>query len=264
MVTSSGTRVFLQYSYLDQNQNWSGVGQTSADLNPDKLITTGFYTLGMQYMPNRDWGIMVGLPVWDRYREGVDDAGAAFSIHHWAFGDMKLMGMYTGFSEDMSTAVMAGLKLPTGPTSQSLLDRDTQIGTGTTDALLSGYQMGQMDEWGWFVEGSMSYPLNERDGYRPGNDFNAAVGFHYDALISSYSIAPMASIVTSFRSRDSGPQADADNTGYTRIFLSPGVEVILGRAVHFDFEFGIPLYSNINGYQLISPRLINSTLSYQF
>ena len=204
------------------------------------------------------------MQYWDRYREGIDAGGNPFNVRHGAIGDIKLMGMYTGFSEDMSTAVMFGLKLPTGPIDERLLDRDTQIGTGTTDALLSVYQMDQEDGWGWFAEGSLVYPINERDGYKPGNEFNAAVGVHYDGLLSSFSVVPIASMVTSFRSRDGGAQADPDNAGYTRIFFSPGVEVIFGSALHFDFEFGIPLYSNVNGYQLVSPRLLNSTLSYQF
>jgi hypothetical protein len=264
MVTAPGPRLFLQYSYLNQNLNWSNTQQVSPDLNADKLITTSFYTLGMQYMVNRDWGFMASSQVWDRYREGIDDDGNAFTIRHQAFGDTRIMGLYTGLSEDMSTAVSAGLKLPTGPINQSLLDRDTQIGTGTTDALLSAYQMGQEDGWGWFVQGSLSYPLNERDGYKPGNDLNAAVGAHYDNWSSSYGIIPIASLVGTFRGSDRGLQSDPENTGYSRIFFSPGVEVLAGRGLHFDAEFGIPLYSNIRGYQLISPWLLNTTVSYQF
>ena len=88
---------------------------------------------------------------------------------------------------------------------------------------------------------------------------------HCRGLVSSsYSIIPIASVVASFRGSDSGPQADPDNTGFTRLFFSPGVEVIVGRGLHFDAEFGIPLYSNIRGYQLISPWLLNTTVSYQF
>lgn len=262
MITSPGPRLFLQYSYLNQNQNWSNLKQVSSDLNSDKLIQTSFYTLGLQYMVDRDWGVMVQTQVWDRYGEGIDDDGNAFTVRHLAMGDTRLMGMYTGFSEDMSTALMIGVKLPTGPISQTLLDRDTQIGTGTTDALLSAYQMDQEVGWGWFVQGSLSYPLNNRDGYKPGNDFNCALGIHYDDLSST--VIPMASLVASVRGGDSGLQADPDNTGYSRIFFSPGAEVILGRELHFDVEFGIPLYTNVRGYQLISPYLINTTLSYQF
>jgi hypothetical protein len=264
MVTSSGTRLFFQYSYLDQSQNWSGLQQASSDLNSDKLITTSFYTLGMQHMVNRDWGFMVSAPLWDRYRSGIDDGGNAFSVRHRSIGDAKVMGTYTGFSEDMSTAISFGLKLPTGRFNETLLDRDTQIGTGTTDVLLSAYQMAQEQGWGWYVQGAFVSPLGERGGYKPGNDFNAAVGIHYDGLSSSLGVVPIASIVASLRGRDSGTQADPENSGYARLFASAGVEVVLGRSVHFDFEAGLPLFSHVNGNQLVSPQLLNSTLSYQF
>jgi hypothetical protein len=264
MITSPGTRLFFQYSYLDQSENWSGLHRASSDLNSDKLITTSFYTLGAQYMADRDWGLMVSVPIWDRSMNGTDDNGDAFSVHHRSIGDVKVMGMYTGLSDDMSTALTFGLKLPTGSFNQTLLDRDTQIGSGTTDALLSAYQMAQEAGWGWYVQGAVVYPLNERDAYKPGYDFNAAVGFHYDDLSSSLGVVPIASIIASFRGRDSGGQADPENTGYARLFASAGVEVVLNRSIHVDFEAGLPLYSHVNGNQLVSPQLLNTTLSYQF
>ncbi|HUN67064.1 MAG TPA: hypothetical protein VMW43_13310 [Bacteroidota bacterium] len=264
MVTSPGPRLFLQYAYLDQSQNWSNTGQVSPDLNDDRLIRTSFFTLGGQYMFDRSWGVMASVPVWDRIWQGIGDDGTSTSVRHQAVGDVKLMGMYTGFSEDMSTGIMAGLKLPTGPIAQTVLDRDTQIGTGTTDALFTAYQMGQETGWGWFVQGSANLPLYERDGYRPGADFNCAAGIHFDNLFPSAGIAPLASLIGSFRGSDSGPAADPANTGYSRIFFSPGVEMNLQNGFRLDAEVGIPLYSNIRGYQLISPLLLNTSLSYQF
>ena len=47
--------------------------------------------------------------------------------------------MYTGFFKDMSTGVIFGLKLPTGTYTAPGLDRDTQIGSGSTDLMLGGY-----------------------------------------------------------------------------------------------------------------------------
>ncbi len=215
-------------------------------------------------MANRDWGVMVSVPLWDRYRDGIDELGNPFSVRHRSLGDAKIMGMYTGFSDDMSTGLTFGLKLPTGSFHQSLLDRDTQIGTGTTDGLLSAYQMAQEEGWGWFIQAALGYPLNERDGYKPGNELNAALGIHYDGWSSSIGVVPMASIVASLRGRDGGPQGDPTNTGYSRLFISAGVEVVLNNSLHFDFETGVPLASHVNGNQLLAPQLINSTLSYQF
>ncbi len=264
MVTSPGPRLFLQYSYLDQNQNWAGLGESPATLNSDRLIKTGFFTFGGQYMFDRDWGIMAELPFWTRSWEGIGDNALGNSINHAAFGDVRVMGMYTGVSEDMSTALQAGVKIPTGPFTLSGLDRDLQIGTGTIDGLVSGYQMVPEDGWGLFAQISADFPLNERSGYKPGTELNGAIGGHYEGLLSDFNIVPIVSIIGSFRGRDSGVQADPDNTGYTRIFFSPGIEVILADAIHLNFDFGIPLYSNVNGNQLLSRWLINSVVSYQF
>ena len=42
--------------------------------------------------------------------------------------------MYTGFSKDMSKGLIFGVKLPTGDYTAANFDRDTQIGTGSTDS----------------------------------------------------------------------------------------------------------------------------------
>ncbi len=57
-------------------------------------------------------------------------------------GDLEIMGMYTGFSKDMSTGLMFGAKLPTGMFNAGGFDRDTQIGTGSTDLILGGFHRG--------------------------------------------------------------------------------------------------------------------------
>ena len=47
----------------------------------------------------------------------------------------------------MPAGVTFGLKLPTGSHSfdPDIVDRDTQIGTGSTDALLGGFYRGNLD-----------------------------------------------------------------------------------------------------------------------
>ena len=139
MPSSPGLRIALTYNYMDQHTDWSGWNSAAADLNGDKEIRTNFYTLGFQYMENRDWGMMIEIPVWDRYFTTIDDMGNIASIEHTSPADIRIMGIYTGLSKDMSTGILLGLKLPTGPFNLSLLDRDTQIGTGTTDLLVGGY-----------------------------------------------------------------------------------------------------------------------------
>lgn len=264
MPISEGYRMFLLYNYMDQNENWDNWQGAASGLNGDKEIRTDFYTLGFQYMADRDWGLMVEAPVWDRFFRTTDDAGNVASVDHRSFGDIRVMGMYTGISEDMSTGLQFGLKLPTGPFNQSLLDRDTQIGTGTTDLLLGGYQMGQEDSWGWYTQVLWQHAFSARDGYLPGDSFDMTVGAHYDNLMTQYKIVPMLQLIASFRGMDSGANSDPANTGYDRVYISPSIEIVPTTNFSVYVDFRIPVATYMRGYQLVAPSLTSLTVGYNF
>jgi hypothetical protein len=264
MPTSSGFGTFLQYNYMDQASNWGNWQRVSSDANNDQEIRTSFYTLGIQYMADRDWGFMAEAPVWNRYFRTTADDGNIASVNHTSFGDVRLMGMYTGISEDMSTGLQFGLKLPTGTFHESLLDRDTQIGTGTTDLLLGGYQMGQEDGWGWYTQVMWQHAFNTRDGYHPGDSFDVSGGVHYDGLLSGLRIVPMLQIGGSFRGIDGGGNSDPDNTGYERLFVFPGIEVVATTHLTVYGDLRIPIMTHVRGVQLVAPALVNLTMGYSF
>ncbi len=215
-------------------------------------------------MENRDWGMMIEIPVWDRFFTAADDNEDIASIEHTSIADIRIMGIYTGLSEDMSTGILFGLKLPTGPFNLSLLDRDTQIGTGTTDLVMGGYKIGQAAGWGWYAHAQFQIPLAARDGYLPGDNFDFSIGLHYDNLEEMYKIVPLLQITASFRSVDSGPNSDPDNTGYERLYISPGAEVTVSSRLTIFGNVKAPLLTHVRGYQLVAPLLSTVTLSYRF
>ena len=132
-----GGRVFFEFWDSDQTENYVGSSRASAALNTDKEIVTQWYNVGFQYNFNRDWGVMVRIPTTDRTL--TTDTQTALGIQSYnskAIGDIEIMGMYTGFFKDMSTGLIFGLKLPTGTFNAPGIDRDTQIGSGSTDLLL--------------------------------------------------------------------------------------------------------------------------------
>ncbi len=264
MPIAEGYRTYLLYNFMDQAENWSGWQGAAPSLNDDKEIRTNFYTLGFQYMASRDGGIMVEAPVWDRYFRTTDDAGDITAVDHRSIGDIRVIGMYTGISEDMSTGIQFGLKLPSGPFNQSLLDRDTQIGTGTTDLLLGGYQMGQENGWGWYTQVLWQHSLDTRDGYRPGDSFDLTAGVHYDNLLRQYKIVPTIQLIASFRGEDSGPNSDPANTGYERLYISPSIEVTPVANFSFYADLRIPVATYMRGYQLVAPSLISLTAEFDF
>ena len=91
-----GGTVFLEYDFLDQNQNWSGTSRAPSADNDDKEIRTNFFVAGGQYMFNSSWGVMAEIPFTDRtFRtEDPDDPG---TFEHAALGDIRLMGVLFGF-----------------------------------------------------------------------------------------------------------------------------------------------------------------------
>ncbi len=262
MPIRSGFEVFFQYNFMDQTRNWHDWGSAASNLNADLDIRTNFYTLGVQYMVNRDWGVSVEAPVWNRYFSTTLDNGDLASVTHVSFGDTRLVGMYTGISGDMSTGIEFGVKLPTGPFSQSLLDRDTQIGSGTTDILLGGYQMGQDAGWGWFGQVMWQHALNKRSGYRPGDSFDVNGGVHFDHALSSIGIIPLIQVAASFREMDGGDAADPANTGYDRVFVSPGIEALIANGLTLFANIEVPVWTHVRGVQLVAPALVGATVSY--
>lgn len=264
----SGGLVYVRYDFLDQSENWSGTSRAPAEDNPDKRIKTGFYTAGLHYMFDRSWGVQVEVPYWDRTFRTTADDGSTVTFHHRALGDVRLMGVYSGFSADMSTGVLVGLKLPTGDYTYDGFDRDTEIGSGSTDLLLGAYHMGRLSAsgaWNWFADANWDHPFRTRGGYEPGEEVDAAAGIYVNAgsFGGGSRIAPLARVIGSHRARDAGPAANPDDSGYARLLLSPGIELDF-RSVTVLIDAGFPVYQRVNGNQLIAPRQYTLTISHRF
>jgi hypothetical protein len=268
----SGGMAFLDYDYQDQNQNWSGNSSGAAANNGDKEIETHFATIGLQYMFNRSWGAQLELPVWNRtFTTDLDFGNGNPEIvsKNWTgLGDIRLKGIYTGFSEDLSSGLTFGVKLPTGSDSHDpdVVDRDTQIGTGSTDLLLGAFHRARFrnSNWSWFGQAELDLPLLKTGNYRPGIEGDAAVGVYYDGLaLGRVKISPVAQVIGSWRGRDNGADANPGDSGYQRVLLSPGIEFHLHPVkIYADVE--IPVYQNMNGNQLVAPALVKVSLSYMF
>jgi hypothetical protein len=263
----SGGTAYLNYDYQNQNHNWSGSSSAPNANNDDKRIETHFVTLGLQYMFNRSWGAQVELPFANRT---FDNAGNASSLNWTSLGDIRLKAIYTGFSDDLSSGLTLGVKLPTGSYNHTEamgdIDRDTQIGTGSTDLLLGGFHRDQFGStyWNWFIQAELDAPVLKTGEYRPGIEADAAAGIYYDGLsLGRVKISPVAQIIGSWRGRDNGAAASPNDSGYQRILLSPGIEFNL-HPVKFYADVEVPVYQNMTGNQLVAPVLFKVSLSYMF
>jgi len=295
-----GGRVFFEFWSGDQTQNYVGSSRAPASLNSDKRINTQWYNVGFSYSFNKDWGVMVRIPTANRTL--TTDTGAfagVTSFNSKDIGDIEIMGMYTGFFKDMSTGIMFGVKLPSGTFTAPGLDRDNQIGSGSTDLLLGAFHRGLLtgdNAWQYFGQFLLRRPFLYQaaadpqgffDGnpgvvqnYFPGYQIDGAAGIVYNNLyhvLGLDKITPLAQVIVSDRSRDTGTGADPYNSGFDRVMLSPGVEFtkVVDEAnnrvikLYADVEF--PVYYRANAAnnagtegQLVAPYLIKVVGSYNF
>lgn len=269
-----GGMAFLEYDYQDQNQNWSETSKAPAADNPDKDLRTDFYMAGLQYMFDRAWGAQIELPYDSRAFETTGGpTGDDLVALRWSqIGDIRLQGIYTGFSPDMSVGVTFGVKLANGDFERNDaygdIDRDSELGTGSTDLLLGGFyrhQIASAPQWTWFGQIEFDQPVLFRDQYRPGAETDGALGIYYGGwALHGVRITPVAQAIGSDRERDTGEQAAYPvASGYDRALLSPGLEVdVHPVSIYADVE--VPVWQRFNGDQLSAPDLVKVIVSYMF
>jgi hypothetical protein len=290
-----GGRIFTEWWHADQNQNWIGSSKGPASANSDKQVLTNWYTVGFQYMFNREWGVAVRVPYVDRSFTTQDpDTLMLNNFRATDFGDVEIVGMYTGFSKDMSTGIMFGLKLPSGNYTAPGFDRDTQIGSGSTDLILGAFHRGMItgdNAWQYFAQIRAQVPFLYRSAvnpdtgvseiYKPGYQIDGAAGIVYNNgynILGFDKIAPVLQVIGSHRVRDSGDAADPLNSGFDRLMIGPGIEFTKvideanKRVMKLYVDVELPFYYRVNAGvngdgsqgQLIAPVLTKVIASYNF
>jgi hypothetical protein len=282
-----GGRVFFEWDHSTQNINWSGTSSAPSSNNSDKKIVTDWLRVGFQYMFNREWGVMATLPYANRDFTTDNNPPGPFNKYRVSdLADMEITGMYTGFSQDMSTGLIFGLKLPTGNYTAPGFDRDTQLGTGSTDLIVGGFHRAMItgdNAWQYFTQIRALVPLQTRsafnpdlgteESYRPGTQVDGAIGLVYNngyKWLGFDKVAPLVQLIGSYRERDGGTSADPIDTGYERLLISPGVEFTYvldnpnNKAIKIYADVEVPNYQRVNGNQLTTPALFKMVTSFTF
>ncbi|NWJ40985.1 MAG: TonB-dependent receptor [Geothrix sp.] len=263
-----GFRFDLRYDYFNQDQLRSGT--KSVDRGglvipngmeiQEKTINRNL-TATLDYSPDPDWGVTLLVPVFNRYHATLapGDMDPSFSKGS-GLGDVRVLGRYQGFSEDHSFGIQFGVKLATGDTKQTfnagaqageLLDRGLQLGTGTTDLLLGCYAFGELAaDWGVFGQVLFQKPTGGKDGFKPGDGVNANVGLRYTGHAG---FTPHLQLNVRAEGRESGPNADVDNSGATLVYLSPGVTFNVSPRFQVYAFAQVPVAQRVTGLQ-IEPR----------
>lgn len=127
--SSQGWKLDLRYDYLNQNEYRHGTSKVSYDPTTgaeNELYTKNqYFTVGLDYTYNPNWGVTVQLPFIDRQHATngnpdpttlalPGDGGNTGLQDTKRVGDVKLIGRYQGFTDSRNFGVQFGLKFATG------------------------------------------------------------------------------------------------------------------------------------------------------
>ncbi len=257
--TEPGFKLDAIFNYIDQGQLRTGLNKVSPSQVPlgqelEQHTRTHTETLGLSYDFNSDWSVTLQAPLIGRTHSTLGEDHISYDHSSTTgLGDMKVIGRYQGLLSDNSLGIELGLKLPTGKSDQlfqsgDALDRGLQLGTGTTDLIAGVYYFGNMcKDLNYFAEATVQTAFNSHDQYRPGTAENITFGVRYMGLGR---IMPQLQINGRIAARDTGLQSDNFDSGGSLVYISPGVSVDITKNTSAYGFVQIPIYQNVNGYQL--------------
>ncbi len=272
----TGWRAALEFTYIDQSRLRHGT--RSADGVPpgtelENDTINRYWTLGLAYSPSLDWNFALRIPYVDRSHttygeyepdEPLPDLSGA---HSSSLGDVRVLATWQGLLPTHNVGLQLGLKLPTGdygthvkfdsgPLAGEPLDASLQPGTGSTDVIVGAFWYQALDRnWDAFVNASFQAALATRqdqpgNDFRPGNVTTVSAGLRYAAHPD---VVPQIQVNATYKSHDQGALADTGNTQGTSVYLSPGITFTVAPRTQLYVFAQVPVYSNLDGYQLF-PR----------
>ncbi|WP_428717352.1 hypothetical protein [Undibacterium curvum] len=256
-----GTRVDLRFEQVNQNRLMSGADKvTPSNANEVELETISRrWVFNLDHAFHDNWGVSLALPFLDRshvhtesaervnwtYRQ-IGDARAALryqsDIQESANGKNAVMGATLGFK-------LATAKTNIANNTGTPAERSLQPGSGTTDLIGSAYYRRVLPDLAstWFVQLNTEIPLNEKDGYQPGATVGVDLGLRTEW---KFGISPMLQLNFQHKKRDSGIQAEPDNSGGRSLSISPGLSYRINARSHLYGFAQLPVYQYVNGVQL--------------
>jgi hypothetical protein len=277
--TGTGFHMDLRFDYFDQDQLRTGTGvvdkahivfPTEQEIQLRTINRNMVLDLG--YSPRGTWGVDLIVPAMDRTHStiGEDTIEPSYSRSS-GVGDTRLLARYQGFSTDRSFGLQLGLKLPTGriddrfstgPLEGETVDRGLQPGSGTTDLLLGISKFGTIaPEWGYFVQAMGQLPLDEKDGFKPGESLTVSGGFRYTGWSR---VTPQFQLNVKAEKPETGINADTANSGATMAAFSPGLTVRILDRMHIFVFLQVPVFQRVTGFQLEPHYLLTLGLHFSF
>ncbi|MFI4868228.1 MAG: transporter [Steroidobacterales bacterium] len=284
----AGWRINFEYDYIDQDELRRGMHTATPEqvvdvpsLPPlgggeiERDTLNRYFTAGLGYSPNADWNFDLRVPYVVRghstygvqlqpYQPSESAPDQLSGTRVSGLGDARLIASYQGLLPTHDLGLQLGVKLPTGsygtavrfsngPNAGAPLDASLQAGTGSTDVIIGAYYHRAVSEnFGAFANVQLQSTLAHRqdqpgNDFRPGNATTLSIGMRYEA---NPRWVPQLQINLSHKDADQGALADVPDTAGTVAYLSPGTTVEIVPSVHLYAFVQVPIYSNLDGYQL--------------
>src|SRR4051812_1621400 len=276
----TGVRGDLRFEYIDLDQPRTGthnVGVGEIPRHHDEVETRNRNLVAtFDWGLSPQWGVNLVIPYVDRYHLHIHNHQGEQIPETWDFralGDVRVQARYQAFTrlDDpnaiQSAGAILGLKLPTGRFDVTNgegeeAERTLQPGTGTTDLVLGGYwHSDYMSGHSLFASAQVLLPANERAGFKPGKrlqldlGYRKAVGADLGLLLQLNYLA---------KGRDSGENAEPEDSGQRMVYLSPGITYNVGHDAQVYAFVQAPLYQSVNGVQLVADWSAAAGVSWRF
>ena len=284
------------FSYRYMHMNMQDLKRGSTDVSFDNALTDYMVTptempmnmhmLGAMYAPSDNVTLMVMANYLGMTMDHVTRMGGTFTTEASGFGDLQFSGLYRFFNANKkSLHGQLGFSIPTGSiTATDVTPASTpnevelpypmQIGSGTFDTYLTLTYLwqGNTFSYGSQLRGVFRLGKNDRD-YALGNrySFNNWLGIKTTDWLS-FSVRLEGLVIDGISGSDPNLNpamvitADTNNSGGT--FINSGVGFNLYapqgalKNLRLGFEFGYPLYQDLNGVQLTNKETLTMGLQY--
>ena len=279
-MTEAGSTFDLRYETINQNQPRAGKDKVAVGQIPhehDEVSTKNRNLLATySHTFNSEWGLSISAPIVDRDHLHLHNDDEGTSPERWKFtelGDVRVLGRYQlPLAGDplkaSTTGIIFGLKLPTGKTNITnadgeLAERSLQPGSGTTDAIIGAYFHQKIPQWeaSWFAQTQYQHALKSHDDFKPGDQWSVDVGYRHGITDQLGALVQLNFLV---KRRDSGAQAEPEDSGGRYVSLSPGLSYAVSDKIQLYGFYQQPLYQHVNGVQLTANKAFVVGLSARF
>ena len=266
-----GWQVDLRYEIIDQDRFWLGEREATA---------AEVLALGVGGQPNRTRNRNLVLNVDYVFDERTSLAlrasyidfeltrkltpGVEVRADYRAWGDSELLlRRVVHESDDSSTGLAVGVKLPTGGTDRvggiyvdgdyaadyGPLERGVQPGTGTTDGVLGVYHSRRLArDWSAYAQAFVRAARGQADGYHPGRRLSGDAGASWFGP-SGWSVS--AQLAYNDRHRDDGALAEPKSAN-TTVAASLGVAWAFLPELRAYLFYQHPLTRRTEGVQTVA------------